>query len=128
MVLLTIASESTHGSAIGGTIADVLGALVVGISLVGAAVLTWGVLVGVVTFLRAEAKRIRGVSCDAERLRIRRQVGFYLLFALELLIAADIIETMIEPSFERLGILAGITALRIATGYFLGKELHDPGA
>ena len=54
---------------------------------------------------------------------LRKQVGFYLLFALELLIAADIIETMVQPSLEHLAILGGVVAVRIIVGFALAKEL-----
>lgn len=113
------------------TVKHILEYLVLGISVTTALVLTWGVLFGVIIFVRAELKRLSGRSCASDRILIRKQVGFYLLFGIELLIAADIIETMINPSLEHLAILAGVSAIRIATGYALGKEIshldHDTG-
>lgn len=89
------------------------------------AVLVWGVMFGVMRFIATEMKRIVGAECDRERARLRKQVGFYLLFAMELLIAADVIETMLNPTLEHLGILGGISLIRIAVGYALGRELGD---
>ncbi len=104
---------------------DALGWVVFAINGLTIAVLAWGVVYGVVRFCVVEGGRIRG-KCSAEDQRaLRRQVGFYLLFALELLIAADVIETMIRPTLEQLAILAGVSAIRIATGYALGREVRE---
>ena len=96
-----------------------------GIFLVASAVLVWGVLYGLVRFLRIEAKRLRGGVDPADMASLRRQVGFYLLFALELLIAADVIETMLSPTLEHLAVLGGIALIRIVVGYALSKELEE---
>ena len=93
------------------------------IVVVSASVLVWGVAYGLVQLLRIESRRLRGMSCEAEMVMLRKQVGFYLLFALELLIAADIIETMVQPSLEHLAILGGVVAVRIIVGFALAKEL-----
>ena len=42
----------------------------------------------------------------------------------ELLIAADVIETMLEPTLDHLAILGGIALIRILVGYALSKELE----
>jgi uncharacterized membrane protein len=104
---------------------DVLSWVVLGINTICAAVLIWGVIVGVVMFLRAELQR--RVNPLQKWPALRQIVGQYLLFALELLIAADIIETMIRPTLDQIAILGGVSALRIITGYALGKELQHLG-
>ena len=114
---------------------SVLEFIVLAINVVTAAVLVWGVLYGGARFIRAEITNLSGRSCDKERADLRKQVGFYLLFALELLIAADVLQTMISPTLEHLAILAGVSFIRIVIGYALGKELsqihskpHPPGS
>lgn len=115
------ALEAVHGVAM-----HVFEWVVLAVNVVCAAVLVWGVVVGVGLFLTCEARR---TDRSASWSLLRRRVGHYLLFALELLIAADIIETMIRPTWQQLIVLAGVSALRIATGYALGKELeHLPGS
>ncbi len=104
---------------------DVLIWVVLAINAVTIAVLVWGVAYGVLRFSVVEARRMRGACSALEMQALRRQVGSYLLFALELLIAADVIETMIRPSLAQLGILAGVSAIRIATGYALGREVGE---
>jgi len=99
--------------------------IVLGITAMTVAVLVWGVVYGVVRFIVTESYRLRGQDCEAPREALRKQVGFYLLFSLELLIAADVIETMAEPTLEHLGILGGVTVMRIVIGLALGRELHE---
>lgn len=99
--------------------------IVLGISALTVAVLVWGVLYGAARFIATEAARLRGQDCETPRRALRKQVGFYLLFALELLIAADVIETMAEPTLEHLAILGGVAALRIVIGLALGRELKE---
>ncbi|MEO1008295.1 MAG: DUF1622 domain-containing protein [Planctomycetota bacterium] len=89
-----------------------------------AGVLVWAVLVGLGMFLRQEVAGRRAAPRWPD---LRHCVGQYLLFALELLIAADIIETMIRPELSQLAILGGVSLLRILTGYALAQELAHLG-
>ncbi len=107
------------------TLTRLLEHLVTGISAATALVLACGVLYGLVWFGRAEFLQLTGRPCDTARAQIRKQVGFYLLFGIELLIAADIIETMIDPSIERVGVLGAIAVLRILIGYALSREIAE---
>lgn|GEM_PF-743779 len=108
-----------------GLFEQILHTVVHGINAVTVLVLVWGVLYGAARFVRAEKVRLSGRPCDQEMRDLRRAVGFYLLFALELLIAADVIETMLQPSLQHLAILGGVSAIRILIGYALGRELRD---
>lgn len=55
---------------------------------------------------------------------VRVRVGRAILLGLEVLVAADIIRTVaIEPTFERLGILAGIVLIRTFLSFALEVEL-----
>jgi len=55
------------------------------------------------------------------------RLGFarYLVLALELQIAADILSTAIAPSWEQLGKLALVALIRALLGYFLLLELRE---
>jgi uncharacterized membrane protein len=67
---------------------------------------------------------------DALRLRLAR----WLAVALEFTLAADILRTAVAPSWEAIGKLAAIAALRTLLNYFLQREIesaaragtHDP--
>ncbi len=54
---------------------------------------------------------------------LRVQFGSSLTLALELLLAADILATAIAPTWDDIGKLAAIAALRTALNYFLEREL-----
>jgi len=100
-----------------------------GIATVGAAIIIWGVLKGLVVLLLVEFHIFRKTSSktkEAEE-RVRLGIGFNLILGLEFLIAADIIRTIIEPTLEELGMLGAIVAIRIALAYFLGREIGLPG-
>lgn len=55
---------------------------------------------------------------------IRIQFGSSLTLTLELLLAADILATAIAPTWDDIGKLAAIAALRTALNYFLERELN----
>jgi uncharacterized membrane protein len=92
---------------------------------IGVTIVVWGVIKGLIALLIAEFSRFRKI--DKETInsedQIRLGIGFYLILGLEFLIAADIINTIINPTLEELGILGAIVAIRIALAYFLGREL-----
>lgn len=49
----------------------------------------------------------------------------WILLALEFALAADIIETAIAPSWTKIGQLGAIAAIRIALGFFLGRDISE---
>ncbi len=57
--------------------------------------------------------------------RIRLELGIYILLALDFLIASDIIHTIMDIDQKQLIELSIIIAIRIAIGYFLGKEVDE---
>jgi uncharacterized membrane protein len=54
---------------------------------------------------------------------IRVKFGASLTLSLELLLAADILRTAVAPTWEDIGKLAAIAAIRTVLNYFLEKEL-----
>jgi len=114
----------THDAAPGELLRPFLEWAVTGVNAAGAGVLIWGVAAGLIAFFRMELRRCSRSELDGLRHDLRKTVGFYILLGLELLIAADIIETMLEPTLEHLAILGGVVGIRIATSYALGKELE----
>src|SRR5262245_18392388 len=48
-----------------------------------------------------------------------------LLLALEFALAADLIETVLAPSWEEVRQLGAIAVIRIALGYFLGRDINE---
>ncbi len=98
------------------------------IAIIGATIIIWGVIKGLVALLLAEFhifRKAKGGTEEAEE-KVRLGIGFNLILGLEFLIAADIIRTIVDPTLEELGILAAIVAIRIALAYFLGREIGLP--
>jgi uncharacterized membrane protein len=58
---------------------------------------------------------------------LRVKFGSSLTLALELLLAADILQTAVAPTWDDIGKLAAIAAIRTILNYFLEKELRDIG-
>lgn len=56
---------------------------------------------------------------------LRVQFGSSLTLALELLLAADILRTAVAPTWDDIGKLAAIAAIRTVLNYFLEKELRQ---
>jgi uncharacterized membrane protein len=54
---------------------------------------------------------------------IWRRFALWLLLALEFALAADIIRSVISPTWEDIGELAAIAAIRTFLNYFLEKDL-----
>ncbi len=49
----------------------------------------------------------------------------WILLALEFALAADLIDTVIAPSWDEIRELGAIAAIRIALGYFLGRDIAE---
>ena len=54
---------------------------------------------------------------------LRGKFGSTLTLSLELLLAADILRTAVAPTWDDIGKLAAIAAIRTVLNYFLEKEL-----
>jgi uncharacterized membrane protein len=49
----------------------------------------------------------------------------WILLALEFALAADLIRTVIAPTWDEVGKLATIAAIRTALGWFLGRDIAE---
>lgn len=92
----------------------------------GAAVIVGGaVLQALWLSLRAVTGRGGGTDNDKQTLRLR--LGRWLAVSLEFLLAADILQTAIAPTWQDIGQLGAIALIRTALNYFLQREIeaHD---
>ena len=55
-------------------------------------------------------------------LSIRINLGRFLALGLEFQLASDLLRTAVAPSFEEIGKLAAVAAIRTSLNYFLSKE------
>jgi uncharacterized membrane protein len=87
----------------------------------GALIIFIGAVVATARFVQAAARR----RTERRFTRIRLGLGRYLALGLEFQLASDILSTAIAPTFEEIGQLAAIAAIRTALNYFLGKEIAE---
>ena len=67
--------------------------------------------------------------CDAGwRKTLFMRFGVWLLLGLQFALAADIVRSVISPSWSDIGQLAAIAAIRTFLNYFLERELAEAGA
>jgi len=100
------------------------------VAYIGAAIIVWGALLGVVGFIRVEFARLRGRSDPAASGTVRVRFGSYLLLGLEFLIAADIMQTVFKPTLTDVAILGGIVIIRTVISFFLNRDIaaNRPGS
>ena len=93
------------------------------ISVTSLLIVTYGALIGIISFLINEFKRFTGKYSTTNIRKLRATFGTYLLLGLEFLIASDILKTVLEPTLNELAILGGIVVLRTILSVFLNREI-----
>ena len=91
------------------TIAEIMAALVIAIALG--------------RFIYSYSKTLFHTKHSHNNAQLRVKFGSSLTLALEILLAADILLTAVAPSWDDIGKLAAIAAIRTVLNYFLEKEL-----
>lgn len=86
---------------------------------IGALIIFTGGIHGLYLFL----KKATGAQILLADIRI--ELGHYMALGLEFLVGKDIIETLAEPTWNMLGKLAVLIALRTALTMFLAHEVKD---
>ena len=86
---------------------------------VGIAIVAVAVLVAAVRYVTGLVRRVRPFPPEGLRLGLGRSLAL----SLEFLLGADILRTAVEPSWEEIGRLAAIAAIRTALNFFLQREI-----
>ncbi len=102
------------------TLHTVVNTLVRLVEAAGALVIFVGAVVGFVGFVRALPRRNPHAFVP-----VRLALGRYLALGLEFQLASDVLRTTIAPSFEELGKLAAVAAIRTALNFFLAREIRE---
>jgi uncharacterized membrane protein len=97
-------------------IAQTIATLVEGI---GVAIVAVAALLATVRYLTSLGARRQLLPSDVVRLGLGRSLAL----SLEFLLGADILRTAVEPSWDEIGRLAAIAAIRTALNYFLQREI-----
>ncbi len=98
---------------------DFVDALIPVVELIGAVVIGVGVLVAFGAYVLSEL-RVRPRPYEA----IRLLLGRFLALGLEFQLASDILGTAVSPTFEEIGKLGAIAAIRTVLNYFLAQEIE----
>ncbi|MGM1060239.1 DUF1622 domain-containing protein [Saccharothrix sp. Mg75] len=106
------------------TLREVIGVLVRVIEAAGAGIIAVGALWALARMV-VEGARHRNTSVFTP---IRLSLGRFLVLGLEFQLAGDILRTAVSPSFEDIGQLAAIAAIRTVLNYFLNKEIAEEQA
>jgi uncharacterized membrane protein len=104
-----------HFQAIAGAIALALEAIVVLII----------AFAGLKAFIRTVPLLFNDDMMEADRRGIWLRFASALLLALEFTLAADLIRSAISPSWDAIGKLAAIAAIRIALNFFLARDIES---
>lgn len=87
----------------------------------GALVIFSGALVGFFRFLVDVVVRRSATPFSS----IRLNLGRFLALGLEFQLASDLLRTAVAPSFEEIGKLAAVAAIRTGLNFFLARELKE---
>lgn len=88
-------------------------------------VLVWGVIGAAKNFVVARIVNKTKMDVIRENTIIKNSLGSYILLSLEILIAADIISTILNPNLNDIIILGATVLIRTIISFFLNKEIKD---
>ena len=91
----------------------------------GAAALIIAIAAVEATWRALQVFFVRPAEPDEAKEGVRLRLARWLAVALEFELAADILRTAIAPSWDEIGKLAAIAALRTILNYFLQKEIDQ---
>ncbi|HLY95871.1 MAG TPA: DUF1622 domain-containing protein [Sideroxyarcus sp.] len=94
----------------------------------GAAVVTWGSLHGLILLLRRVWRSMQKQAVEESLRDVRIAIGEKMALGLDFFLAGDIIGTIVVPSKDTLMILGGIVVIRTVMAYFLAKEIEKKAA
>ena len=102
-------------------LADVVTVLVSVVEACGAAVIITGAVWAFARFVWVAWRR----RTTEAFVPVRLTLGRFLALGLEFQLAGDVLRTAVAPSFEALGQLAAVAAIRPALNYFLAREIDE---
>ena len=106
------------------TVERIVQVVYVTVSVIGAIVALWGVGEAVYGFLRLKFSGERKDDIAVNE-SLRQRLGAHLLLGLEIFIAADIISSVVSPTWSKVGMLSAIVAIRTVLSYFLRMEVRQ---
>jgi len=95
------------------------------IDLTGALVMVWAFITAVVSVVRSSFTAGDARSRIHDLQVTRCGLGIKLVFALELMIVSDLLQTIVSRSLDDLILLGSLVLIRTVIAYFLNKEIQD---
>lgn len=86
----------------------------------GAIIIFIGALIGFGRFVLVALKRH-----PEQFTPVRLDLGRFLALGLEFQLASDLLRTAVAPSFQEIGKLAAVAAIRTALNFFLSREIRE---
>ena len=90
------------------------------VEVAGALVIFTGATAGFARFLLVAFRRQPELFTP-----VRLDLGRFLALGLEFQLASDLLRTAVAPSFDQIGKLAAVAAIRTALNFFLGREIRE---
>lgn len=89
------------------------------------AIIVWGVFLCLINFIKGEISAKNRSTSVQSITSTKNHLGAYILLGLEVLISADIIDSILNPTFQDILRLAAIVIIRTVISYFLNKEINS---
>jgi len=106
--------------------APIINVISICLNLFSIIILLWGITICAKDFFLSRF-RIKDKFKQMQSLSdTKNQLGTYVLFSLEVLIVADIIDSIAKPTITDIIRLAAIVAIRTVISHFLHKEMQGP--
>ena len=103
---------------------EILEVITVLIEVVAIIVLLLGVASAVIGFIKLLFTK-KDAQLKHPILLVKIELGRYILLSLEFLIAADIIDSVLDPNWQGILMLAAIVAIRTLISFFLNHEISE---
>jgi len=99
--------------------------LAVIIDLTGSMIMLWAFVASVVGVVGSAFRKSDARNRFHDIQVARCELGTKLVFALELMIVSDLLQTIISRSIDDLIFLGGLVVIRTTIAYFLSKEIQE---
>ena len=99
--------------------------LAVVIDLAGALIMLWAFVTSFVSVASSAIRRSDAPNRFRDMQIARCDLGTRLVFALELMIVSDLLQTIISRSIDDLIFLGGLVVIRTTIAYFLNQEIQE---
>ncbi len=110
------------------TIEQIVHYIAIALSLIGVATVVLGVGEAAVRYMGLHLFRTNDESFTEKAPQVRARLGEHLALGLDVFIAADIVNSALAPTWEKVGLLAAIVGVRVVLSWVLLREIEQARA